>query len=1123
MYRLFLLFCLLSTAPIFSQTCNYLAYDGFNYPAAQPLNGRQGGTGWQTPWEVQNGNNNVPGFEITSANPLTYSDLQVSGNYNSGGYAYLTSGRRLDTDAGGPFDNWLNGDGAIGTGAAPLYASILLRKTENNDETVAAYWHPNNIAWCNNCSPNNHVAVGYFGASSNVAGQRRWSLSINGTVYPTTVPMTANTTVFFVVKMQFGATNTISIFVNPTTLGNNEPAVPTLVQTTSTPFNIRSLAVYLGNDAASGQADEIRMGASYACVAPDPTIMVNQPPVADFSFTPSSGNVQLNVSFDGSLSSDPDGTIVSWAWNFGDGSPEQSGAMVSHIFTATGVLQVQLTVTDNNGVSHTIQKPITVYNQWGTFTCQTRLNMLDLATCNNSNGRFRVDNIGGVTLDLRNTANAAVPAASGNPGLFENLAPADYTLYISGPGGCRDTFQLAVAVDSSTCAGWQPNPCDMKIGVGLEGLAYYSTSRMFKDYFKSAGEWITYDPTNNTPGWNTGDQQYIPADADGYATVIPFTTPNGPRALRGIISALGFIPMGEPMRLLYDGTGSITMQGNVTVNSSAPGQIDFTVNDDGNIWFHITASQMGDHVRNIRVIAIADAPTYLTQPFRQNFLDKANEFSAIRYMDLMHTNGNQNITWAGRTQPGYYSQAVAPSGGMAYEYIVQLANTMNKDIWLCVPHQADNNYLTQMAAMFRDNLNPGINVYLEYSNEVWNWIFEQAGWVNDNGPQNISYPRRYVERAQNAFRIWKQVWGNQGVRIKRVLGTQNGYDWVTEEILAHADQDDYDYISPSWYVGLDHSSSGSPNLAALGAAATAEDVLENATNAFHGFYTHWRMVYNTAKLYKKKVINYEGGQHFTDFSVPSYIQAMYDAQVHPGMYDLYQEMLDSLRHLKSELPMAFVLCGPWQSIYGSWGHIFSVDDLPPFADRPKYQVLLDNIDLCATALPLELTAFTVECGPGGARLKWSVESSKDIHTYEIESASDGFNWTTIGSVPAGAAQQFEFIAGEKTGPYYRLAAVGNDGEKEFSQWRSANCRSEEVAVLTPNPAKDQVQIRVPDSWGNEDYQFRVLDVNGKTVIHQNFTGTHSFSVAGLVTGVYFVEIMDRTDRVVQRLRLVKGE
>jgi len=934
-----------------AQTCNYLAYDGFAYSANMPLEGLQGGTGWQTPWNVQSENTTLPGFQISNTASLNWLDLQTAGNYASGGLAYLTAGRRLNTGSSGPFADWLTQDGTIGKPGATLWASILLRKNQNNDETVAAIWHESNLQWCDGCT-SNKVALGYFGPNSNVGGQRRWTLRIHDQYYPTSVPMLPNEAEFFVLKFEFLAgSTTVSLFVNPTSLGNNAPTpTPTLVQTTNTPVVIRSLALYFGDDAASGQADEIRMGASYACTAPDASVEVNQPPNAAFSMTPPAGMAPLSILFDGSASSDPDGNIVSYTWDFGDGSPDASGPTAMHTFAATGNLTVTLTVEDDQGVQHTLSQTITVLDAGGAFSCQLGLVSEKLASCTGNDGRFRVTNYSNIPLQLKNSSGITIAPASGNPNLYDNLAPGIYHLTANGANGCRDTFQVHIQRDSNTCPGWTPDPCAMKIGVGIEGLAYWTQSRPFKDFFKSCGAWITYDP--NPPGgnfvWNTENQAHIPVNVDGYATQVPFSVPNGSgqNLLRGIISASGFIPQGVPLRLIYEGVGTLQMQGAVTVTSNQPGQIDFVVNDHGNIFFNLTASQLGNPVRNIRVVELSNTNTYQAQPFRQGFLDKCAEFNTLRFMDWAHTNGSNQVQWANRTLPNYYSQAESPNGGVAYEYIIQVANQLDKNIWLCIPHQADDDYIAQMAAMFRDQLDPGITVYIEYSNEVWNWIFPQANWVTDNGPQNISYPRRYAERATHAFDIWMNVWGNQNNRLRRVLGTQNGYDWITEEILAHADQDKYDYLSPSWYVGLDHGATGSPNLQALGAAATPEDVLENANNTFEQFYPRWEMVYRTTKLYGKKIVNYEGGQHFTDFSIPPYIQSMYDAQVLPGMYDLYDRMLDSLRRLGSELPLAFVLTGPWQSQYGSWGHIFDDDDPAPWNDRPKFQVLLDQIAQC---------------------------------------------------------------------------------------------------------------------------------------------------------------------------------
>jgi CSLREA domain-containing protein len=70
----------------------------------------------------------------------------------------------------------------------------------------------------------------------------------------------------------------------------------------------------------------------------------DQPPVAQFT---QSCN-QLTCSFDGSASYDPDGTVVAWAWDFGDGTTA-SGKTVQHTYANPGTYDVRLTVTDNSG------------------------------------------------------------------------------------------------------------------------------------------------------------------------------------------------------------------------------------------------------------------------------------------------------------------------------------------------------------------------------------------------------------------------------------------------------------------------------------------------------------------------------------------------------------------------------------------------------------------------------------------------------------------------------------------------------------------------------------------------------------------------------------------------------
>ncbi|HEY3438700.1 MAG TPA: PKD domain-containing protein [Actinotalea sp.] len=90
-------------------------------------------------------------------------------------------------------------------------------------------------------------------------------------------------------------------------------------------------------------------------VAHDITVTANQPPVAAFT----SSAVNLALSVDGSGSSDPDGTVATYAWDFGDGGTG-SGATASHTYLAGGTYTVTLTVTDNVGATGLTSSAVTV-------------------------------------------------------------------------------------------------------------------------------------------------------------------------------------------------------------------------------------------------------------------------------------------------------------------------------------------------------------------------------------------------------------------------------------------------------------------------------------------------------------------------------------------------------------------------------------------------------------------------------------------------------------------------------------------------------------------------------------------------------------------------------------------
>jgi PKD repeat protein len=76
----------------------------------------------------------------------------------------------------------------------------------------------------------------------------------------------------------------------------------------------------------------------------------NQPPVSYPFATPGGGVAPIQISFNGGMSYDNDGTIVSYSWNFGDGSTATGSGLV-HTYTTAGTYQARLTVTDDKGAT----------------------------------------------------------------------------------------------------------------------------------------------------------------------------------------------------------------------------------------------------------------------------------------------------------------------------------------------------------------------------------------------------------------------------------------------------------------------------------------------------------------------------------------------------------------------------------------------------------------------------------------------------------------------------------------------------------------------------------------------------------------------------------------------------
>lgn len=88
----------------------------------------------------------------------------------------------------------------------------------------------------------------------------------------------------------------------------------------------------------------------------DGTINANRPPTAIFTHSCSG----VSCSFNASQSYDEDGTIASYNWNFGDGSPIRTGQRITHFYPSRTTYPAALTVIDNGGASHTLTQFVSI-------------------------------------------------------------------------------------------------------------------------------------------------------------------------------------------------------------------------------------------------------------------------------------------------------------------------------------------------------------------------------------------------------------------------------------------------------------------------------------------------------------------------------------------------------------------------------------------------------------------------------------------------------------------------------------------------------------------------------------------------------------------------------------------
>jgi PKD repeat protein len=382
---------------------------------------------------------------------------------------------------------------------------------------------------------------------------------------------------------------------------------PTKAYTTAGTYDV-TLTV-TDNDGATDQ-----LMRSITVTSPPPA---NVAPSADFTFSPTNPIVGQTVSFtDGS--SDSDGTIVSWAWTFGDGATSNN-RNPSRIYSAANTYTVTLTVTDNDGETDTQTKQLTVTspppannapNADFTFAptnpeTGTTITFTDASTDSDGTITNWAWNFGdGTTSTQRNPTKAYTTASTFTVTLTvtdddgatdiqtkqvtvaaPNVAPvADFTFTPTNPEtGTTITFTDASTDSDGTITGWAwnfgdtttsnvQNPTKAYTAAGTYTVTLTVTDNDGATNTKT--KQITINTPNSAPTaaftWNTNG---LTVDFDGSdsvdsdGTIVSYVwTSDGTQ-----------IGTGETLSYTYSAAGTYTVRLTVTDDDGATGYVEHTV------------------------------------------------------------------------------------------------------------------------------------------------------------------------------------------------------------------------------------------------------------------------------------------------------------------------------------------------------------------------------------------------------------------------------------------------------------------------------------------------------------------------------------------------------------------
>lgn len=476
-----------------------------------------------------------------------------------------------------------------------------------------------------------------------------------------------------------------------------------------------------------------------------------------------------------------------------------------------------------------------------------------------------------------------------------------------------------------------PGNAHSPLGMNLMTNVSYASGWGFVDAWKHARAWIS-----QRPGQPWGEGGPLDLDENGWVRSLAVDQ----YVENVIMDSHGHYPAGR-YTVLYDGEGTMIWRQDARVVSEAPGRMELEVSPSTTgMWVRITETDPGNHIRNIRVIMPGFEDTFERQPFHPLFLELLKGYKVLRYMNWLRVNDLPASRWNERTTP----QSAHQENGVAPEYIVALSNILGADAWINIPHAADDEFVEQTARLLGDGLNPQLKIYVEYSNEVWNGQFVQAGYAAEQGlALNLSsewgeaQQRFYAQRTVEIFEIFQSVFGSID-RLVRVIAWQSvGVERTRQMLLWNNAYEQADALAIAPYIG------GELGLAETQeeiAGLTVDQILDRLQADTPFVMANVKQHVVQATELGLDLIAYEGGQHLAGVGEAQNNEILTEkfmaANRHPRMQQIYLEYLTRWRQAGGKTFCIYRNMGTYGRS-GSWGILEHYGQDPLLV--PKYRAV----------------------------------------------------------------------------------------------------------------------------------------------------------------------------------------